>query len=148
MGASLPFKQHYLDLDPVYKDTFGDPVIRMTYDFKDQDRHLAQFTAKKAEGILKEMGADKIDTMKELGPYNITTYQSTHNTGGVIMGDDPNTSAVNNYSQMWDMDNLFVVGASSFPHNSGYNPTDTVGALAYRAAEGVIKYQKSGGILA
>ena len=55
--------------------------------------------------------------LKELGPYEITTYQSTHNTGGVIMGENPGNSAVNNYMQMWDMENLFVVGASAFPHN-------------------------------
>lgn len=148
MGASLPYKQHYLDLDPTYTDTFGDPIIRMTYDFRDQDRELAKFTAKKSSEIMKEMGASKVDSMKELGPYNITTYQSTHNTGGVIMGANSETSAVNNYLQMWDMDNLFVVGASAFPHNGGYNPTDTVGALAYRASEGIIKYSKSGEKLA
>ncbi|ASK63738.1 GMC family oxidoreductase [Virgibacillus phasianinus] len=148
MGASMPFQHHYLDLDPTYKDTFGDPIVRMTFDFEEQDRKLAKFTAKKASGILKEMGADKIDAMEELGPYNITTYQSTHNTGGVIMGADSETSAVNNYLQMWDMENLFVVGASAFPHNGGYNPTDTVGALAYRAAEGIMKYSKNGGMLA
>ncbi|MFD2208628.1 GMC family oxidoreductase [Virgibacillus halophilus] len=148
MGASMPFKHHYLDLDPTYKDTFGDPLLRMTFDFEKQDRELAAFTAKKSEEILKEMGADHVDTMKELGPYDITTYQSTHNTGGVIMGADPNTSAVNNYLQMWDMENVFVVGASAFGHNSGYNPTGTVGALAYRAAEGIEKYHKKGGMLA
>jgi gluconate 2-dehydrogenase alpha chain len=49
---------------------------------------------------------------------------------------------------MWDVDNLFVVGASAFAHNSGYNPTGTVGALSYRAAEGILKYHKSGGSLA
>ncbi|GGB48952.1 GMC family oxidoreductase [Virgibacillus dakarensis] len=147
-GASMPYKHHYLDLDPVYKDTFGDPLVRMTFDFEDQDRSLAKFTAQKCSEILKEMGADKIDAMEELGPYDITVYQSTHNTGGVIMGADPETSAVNNYSQMWDMDNLFVVGATAFPHNGGYNPTGTVGALAYRAAEGIMKYHKNGGMLA
>ncbi|SFA85410.1 gluconate 2-dehydrogenase alpha chain [Lentibacillus halodurans] len=148
MGASMPYKQHYLDLDPTYTDAFGDPLLRMTYDFRDQDRQLAKFTAEKSREILEEMGADQIDSMDELGPYNITTYQSTHNTGGVIMGADPETSAVNNYLQMWDMENLFVVGASAFPHNSGYNPTDTVGALAYRAAEGIVEYSKNGGMLA
>ncbi|WP_106497850.1 GMC family oxidoreductase [Lentibacillus sp. Marseille-P4043] len=148
MGASMPYQHHYLDLDPMYKDTFGDPLIRMTFDFEEQDRNLANFTAQKASGILKEMGADKVDAMDELGPYNITTYQSTHNTGGVIMGADPDTSAVNNYLQMWDMENLFVVGASAFSHNGGYNPTGTVGALAYRAAEGIMKYHKNGGMLA
>jgi gluconate 2-dehydrogenase alpha chain len=144
-GSSMPFQHHYLDLDPAYKDAYGDPLIRITFDFEDQDRNLAKFLASKCADVLKEMGANHIDTMKDLGPYDITTYQSTHNTGGVIMGADPATSAVNKYLQMWDYDNLFVVGATAFPHNSGYNPTDTVGALAYRAAEGILKYRDKGG---
>jgi gluconate 2-dehydrogenase alpha chain len=64
------------------------------------------------------------------------------------MGADPNTSAVNNYSQMWDAENIFVVGATAFAHNGGYNPTGTVGAFAYRAAEGILSYKQKGGILA
>ena len=44
--------------------------------------------------------------------------------------------------------NLFVTGASAFPHNSGYNPTGPVGALAYMSA-GIIrdKYLKNPGAL-
>ncbi|TQR16442.1 GMC family oxidoreductase [Psychrobacillus soli] len=146
-GASMAYKQHFLDLDPVYNDAFGDPLVRITFDFEEQDRKLTEFMADKCEAILKEMGADHIDTSRELGPYNVAEYQSTHNTGGVIMGADPETSAVNNYSQMWDVENLFVVGASSFPQNAGYNPTGTVGALSYRAAEGILKYMEKGGSL-
>ncbi|MCZ8521632.1 MULTISPECIES: GMC family oxidoreductase [Paenibacillus] len=147
-GSSMSFRHHYLDLDPTYKDAFGDPLLRITFDFEDQDRELAKFMAGKCADILKEMGAEHVDPMKELGPYDISTYQSTHNTGGVIMGSAPETSAVNTYSQMWDVDNLFVVGASSFPQNAGYNPTGTVGALAYRAAEGILTYRQKGGVLA
>jgi gluconate 2-dehydrogenase alpha chain len=147
-GSSMSFRYHYLDLDTTYKDTYGDPLLRLTFDFEDQDRELAKFLAERCAEVLKEMGADRVDPMKELGPYDIVTYQSTHNTGGVIMGATPETSAVNTYSQMWDVDNLFVVGASSFPQNSGYNPTGTVGALAYRAAEGILAYRQKGGILA
>ncbi|MEI4769040.1 GMC family oxidoreductase [Psychrobacillus sp. FJAT-51614] len=146
-GASMAYKQHFLDLDPIYKDAFGDPLVRITFDFEEQDRQLTKYLADKCEGILKEMGADHIDTSRDLGPYNVAEYQSTHNTGGVIMGADPETSAVNNYSQMWDVENLFVVGASSFPQNAGYNPTGTVGALSYRAAEGILKYMEKGGSL-
>jgi gluconate 2-dehydrogenase alpha chain len=62
-------------------------------------------------------------------------YQSTHNTGGTIMGTNPGNSAVNKYLQSWDCHNLFIMGASVFPHNSAYNPTGPVGALAYRAAD-------------
>src|SRR5699024_11182460 len=83
--------------------------------------------------IMKEMGADSVDKAEMSEHYDIVPYQSTHNTGGVIMGDDPETSAVNNYLQLWDMDNIFVVGASAFAHNSGFNTTGTVGALFYRA---------------
>ena len=63
------------------------------------------------------------------------------------MGSDPSTSVVNSYLQMWDAENVFVVGASAFPHNGGYNPTGTVGALAYRAVDGIAKYLKKGGMV-
>jgi gluconate 2-dehydrogenase alpha chain len=146
-GASLPWRHHYLDLDPTYKDAWGQPLVRITFDFEDQDRNMVKYIAQKTAEIMKEMGADTVVAGGNLGPYNIVPYQSTHNTGGAIMGGDPATSAVNNYSQMWDAENVFVLGAATFAHNGGANPTGTVGALAYRAAEGVIKYSKSPGIL-
>jgi len=146
-GSSMSFKHHFLDLDTTYKDVYGDPLLRITFDFEDQDRELAKFISERCSKIVTEMGADKVDYLKDLGPYEIMTYQSTHNTGGVIMGTSPDTSAINTYSQMWDADNVFVVGASSFPQNAGYNPTNTVGALAYRAAEGILKYREKGGLL-
>ncbi|WP_079909852.1 GMC family oxidoreductase [Paenibacillus sp. 32352] len=147
-GSNMPWRHHYLDLDPTYKDVYGQPLIRVTYDFEDQDREMVKFIASKTDAIMKEMKATTVQTNSELKNYNIVPYQSTHNTGGVIMGADPTTSAVNNYLQMWDVQNLFVVGASAFPHNSGYNPTAVVGALAYRASEGILKYLKTPGPLA
>lgn len=63
------------------------------------------------------------------------------------MGTDPKTSAVNRYLQSWDVSNLFVVGASAFPQNSCYNPTGTVGALTYWAAEALKRYVKSPGAM-
>ncbi|MNI28141.1 Gluconate 2-dehydrogenase flavoprotein precursor [compost metagenome] len=146
-GCSLPYKHHYLDLDPTYKDIYGLPLARITFDFEEQDRQMVKFLAVKTAEIMKEMNPTSIGSSDQLGPYNIVPYQSTHNTGGAIMGADPSTSAVNSYLQMWDVENLFVVGASAFAHNGGYNPTGTIGALAYRAAEGVSKYLKQGGSL-
>ncbi|MDN4493408.1 GMC family oxidoreductase [Ureibacillus aquaedulcis] len=146
-GANLGHRYHYLDLDPTYKDAWGMPLLRMTYDYEDQDREMAKFIGDQTEKIVKEMGATHTYTNREQGPFDIVPYQSTHNTGGVIMGSDPETSAINNYMQMWDFDNVFVPGASAFPHNGGYNPTGTIGALSYRAAEGIDKYLKNGGSL-
>ena len=65
-----------------------------------------------------------------------------------IMGADPKTSALNRYLQSWDVSNLFVTGATAFPQNAGYNPTGTVGALAYWAADAIVgKYLKNPGPL-
>jgi gluconate 2-dehydrogenase alpha chain len=64
------------------------------------------------------------------------------------MGSDPKTSFVNKYLQSWDVPNLFVMGATAFPQNAGYNPTGTIGALTYHALDAIKKqYLKSPGPL-
>ena len=64
------------------------------------------------------------------------------------MGTDPKTSAINRYLQHWDVSNLFVLGASAYPQNAGYNPTLTLGALAYWAADAIRnRYLKNPGPL-
>ena len=146
-GATSPHKDNYLSMDTEYKDAFNVPLVCLTYNFTDQDRARQKYLAERSGEILEKMGAEKVDLAAELTDYNIVPYQSTHNTGGTTMGADPETSVVNNYLQHWDRDNLFVVGAGNFQHNSGYNPTATVGALAYRCADGIIKYAKDGGRL-
>jgi len=81
-------------------------------------------------------------------PWSVVPYQSTHNTGGTIMGTSPGNSVVNKYCQSWDCHNLFVMGASLFPHNSAYNPTGPVGALAYWAVDAIKnRYLKNPGSL-
>jgi len=46
--------------------------------------------------------------------YSIVPYQSTHNTGGAIMGTDPSKSAVNTYMQVWDCPNVFSMAPAPF----------------------------------
>lgn len=146
LSGGLPWQHNYLDLDPTYTDINGDPLLRVTNVYTDQDRNLNRYAVKKCKEIMEEMGADTIDIDEISDDVDFNnSYTTGHFAGGVIMGEDPKTSAVNNYSQMWDAENLFVVGASSFPHFGNYNPTETVGALAFRAAEGVDKYLSGNG---
>jgi gluconate 2-dehydrogenase alpha chain len=64
------------------------------------------------------------------------------------MGDDPKTSALNTYLQSWDVSNLFVLGATAYPQQAGYNPTNTLCALAFRTADAIRnQYLKSPGPL-
>jgi gluconate 2-dehydrogenase alpha chain len=145
-GESPAYQTHYLDLDPQYRDSHGNPLARITFDWEANERKMVAYAGSRLLEIMKVLNPDIIVGGPGQLPahYDVTPYQSTHNTGGVIMGADPNTSAVNNYLQMWDAPNVFVVGACNFPQNAGFNPTGTVGALAYRAAEGVLKYHKDG----
>lgn len=146
-GASMPHKENYMALDGTYKDIYGVPLLQLTYNFTDQDRALHNYLTERAGEIMQEMGAKTVVGGNPISDYDIVPYQTTHNTGGTIMGADPETSVVNNFLQHWDAENLFVVGAGNFAHNGGYNPTGTVGALAYRCAEGIIRYSREGGSL-
>ncbi len=146
-GASIAYRYNYLSLDDMYKDAYGLPLLRMTYNFTDQDRALFAFIGKKIEEAGKAMNPKIMVSKPNVKDYNIVPYQTTHITGGTITGKSPENSVVNSYMQHWDMENLFVVGASNFPHQGGANPTGTVGALAYRCAEGILKYAKQGGSL-
>ncbi|MFB9860467.1 GMC family oxidoreductase [Salinicoccus siamensis] len=146
-AITMSYWHNYLDLDPTYKDEYGDPLLRATYKFGDQERNIGKFGIEKCHEIMEEMGADIIEDGEVPDEFD-HVYSGGHYTGGVVMGDDPETSAVNNYLQMWDVDNLFVVGGSAFPQFGGHHPTPTIGALAYRAAEGIEKYMEEGEQLA
>jgi gluconate 2-dehydrogenase alpha chain len=131
------YATNYLDLDPTYRDAAGSPLLRMTFDFHDNERRMSQHLTSRAEAIMRQLKPSAVSANARAGRYSIVPYQSTHNTGGAVMGADPATSAVNPYLQSWDVPNVFVIGASAFPQNAGYNPTGTVGALAYRAADAI-----------
>ena len=150
-GSVMSYRDNYLDLDPTYKDVNGVPLLRMTFDWKPNEIAMTQFIGTKMQGIAKAMGPREIKmSVKKPGDhYDLRAYQSTHNTGGAPMGTDRNTSAVNRYLQSWDVPNVFVMGASAFPQNFGYNPTGMVTALAYWSAKHIReRYLKAPGALA
>ena len=147
-GSSMPRRANYLDLDPTYKDAWGQPLLRMTFDFPQNDLKMAQFVTDRAVEIGNAMGARVVAGSPRKGPYTVTQYQTTHNTGGTVMGADPQTSVVNPYLQCWDVPNVFVIGASNFAHNATWNPTGTIGALVYWAIDALKnKYLKAPGAL-
>jgi gluconate 2-dehydrogenase alpha chain len=145
-AESPSYQTHFLDLDPNYRDRFGNPLLRITFDWEPNERMMVAFAGTKILEIMKAINPDIVSGGPGSLPahYDTVAYQSTHNTGGAIVGADPSTSVVNNYLQMWDAPNVFVVGACNFPQNAGLNPTGTVGALAYRASEGILKFHAKG----
>jgi len=136
-GSCMSYRQHFLDLDPTYKDAFGLPLLRMTFDWHENERKLLQWTNERCLEIAHACGASSTRVRPVPNKYSIVPYASTHNVGGVVMGMDPSTSAVNKYLQSWDVPNLFVVGGSAFPQNASHGPTETIGMLACWAADAI-----------
>ncbi len=140
-GSCYPHTENFLDLDPVYKDAYGQPLVRMTFDWRDNEMKMSVYLTKKIEAIAKSMGADIVSpATPRKSPFDTRVYQTTHITGGTPMGIDPATSVVTPRLQHWDAQNLFIVGASVFQHNSGYNPTGPLAALALRLGDDLVQY--------
>lgn len=140
-GSSYPHRDNYLDLDPVYRDAFGQPLLRMTFDWRDNDMRMSDYCTNKVAEIAKATDATIVGpAAPRKAPFDTRVYQSTHVTGGTPMGADPKTSVVSQHLQHWDAHNLFVVGASVYPHNAGYNPTALLAALALRLGDDIGSY--------
>jgi gluconate 2-dehydrogenase alpha chain len=138
-GSVMPYRDAYLDLDPTYRDAYGLPLLRMTFDWHDNEYAMLDYMGTRMEEVAKAMKPDAyFKAIRKKGQhYDTRIYQTTHTTGGAVMGASPETSVVNKYLQSWDVPNVFVMGASAFPQNMGYNPTGLVAALAYHSAKAI-----------
>ena len=138
-GSVMAYRDAYLSLDPTYRDSSGQPLLRMTFNWHDNEHAMLDYIGDKMEAVGHAMKPEKV--FKSVRPkgslYDTRAYQSTHVTGGAIMGTNPSNSVVNRYLQSWDVPNVFVYGASAFPQNMGYNPTGLVAALAYWSAKAI-----------
>ncbi|WBU53352.1 GMC family oxidoreductase [Paracoccus sp. SCSIO 75233] len=138
-GSHMAYRHNYVDLDPTYKDRHGRPLMRLTFNWHDNDLRMNQFMKEKMEPLAASMNPDSMGVGFK-GPgaqYDVRPYQTTHNTGGYIMSENPQEGVVNRYCQTWDAHNVFVTGAGNFVQNTQYNPTGLVGGLAYWTAEAI-----------
>jgi gluconate 2-dehydrogenase alpha chain len=142
---NLPYADQTIDLDPNVRDAWGLPAPRVTYDWRrPNERARVEFMQKKMEEIGRTMGAQQVWR----APVSPAGAPGAHHEGGTRMGNDPKTSVVNKYGQSWDVPNLFVIGSSTFPSMSGFNPTLTIQALAYLSADAIAnRYKKNPGAL-
>ncbi len=126
-AETLPYEANFLDLDPEVRDPLGVPVVRITFDIHDNERRALTFLQDRAGPLLTDMGAER--TWRT--PISVHAF-TTHDVGGTRMGTDPSRSVVDSYCRIHDAPNVFVLGGSTFPTQSGLNPTLTMQALALR----------------
>ncbi|MGE4426632.1 MAG: GMC oxidoreductase, partial [Solirubrobacteraceae bacterium] len=126
----LPRTAHRIDLDPRRRDGLGRPVVRITHGLAADDRRRAAFLAGRMGEWLTAAGAARVWTAEP-----VAQPLGTHLYGGTRMGDDPATSVVDGHGVAHGAPGLVVLGSSTFPSTGGRGPTQTIEALAWRAAE-------------
>ena len=129
--TTLPYADNYLDLDPTVKDSIGQPVIRITARYRDNEKRIAAFAQDKMEQWYRAAGATHI---LKSGLGNAMTA-STHAYGGTRMGDDASSNVTDRWGFCHEAGNLGILGASVMGTSGSRNPTLTVQALAWRTAE-------------
>ena len=123
-GEVHAYADNFLDLDPNYRDRLGNPLLRLTFDWHQNERNLWRFVAQRAKEVMIAMKPTAIASFTPELPA--TTSRSTSRRtrpGGCTMGTDPSNSVTNSYGQVWDAPNVFVTGAALWPQNPGANPT-------------------------
>ena len=137
--TQLPLETNRVDLDPDVKDDWGLPAMRITSTSHPDDFKNMEFFRQKSIEILEAAGAKKV-----WAPPVNDTRGGAHNRGTCRMGNDPKTSVVDKYHKAHDVPNLFIVDGSSMVTGGRNHPTLTIQALAFRAAEHIVKNAKRG----
>jgi len=137
----LPLESNTITLDPEMKDAWGLPALRVTYKSHPDDFKTLSFFRDRSLELLDAAGAVR----KWALPIEDTTAAG-HLMGTCRMGNDPKSSVVDQYHRAHDVPNLFIVDGSSFVTSGRNQPTCTIQALAYRAADHISRMAKNGSI--
>jgi choline dehydrogenase-like flavoprotein len=142
-GTSLPVESNSFSLDPDVKDAYGLPALRMTFRDHPNDLKMMRWMQARALEILDAAGAKT-----KWGPPVEEQQFAVHLLGTCRMGNDPKTSVVNADHRTHDVKNLFLCDGSSLVTSGRGQPTMTIQALAYRAADRITGLAKRGEISA
>lgn len=137
IGEDLPLFENRVDLDPTVRDVYGLPVARITYHEHPNDLLVAERLGPKLEEILRLAGATFVATVS-LTIQDGGVPNSKHILGTLRMGTDSGRSVTDPFGRFHDLDNLYCADGGVFPTSTGYNPTLTIQALAWRQARHIV----------
>jgi choline dehydrogenase-like flavoprotein len=147
-GEQIPNDKCYTEIDPNVVDKFGIPVLRFHWDWSDNELNQVKHMQETFRALIHEMGGTPLSAMptKEQ-QYGIAPGgRIIHELGGVRMGNDPKSSALNRNCQAHDVKNLFVADGGPFVTQANKNPTWTILALSWRTADYIAQQRKQGAL--
>ncbi len=139
-GEMIPNEQSFCEIDSSVKDKWGIPVLRFHWQWSEHELQQAAHMQKTFAQIIDAMGGRTHGPIKTDGAKAIAPGGSIiHEVGGAIMGPDASKSVTNQWCQTWDVKNLFITDGAVFASNADKNPTLTIMALAWRAADHILE---------
>lgn len=135
MGETIPKEASTVSLDPVKKDKYGLPQLRVSVEYDENDEKMLLDFFKEFSEMFSKAGytnIETIDTKRKPGNEN-------HEMGGVRMGKDPRTSLLNEWNQLHTCENVFVTDGACMTSTSSQNPSLTYMALTARSADYAVK---------
>lgn len=139
--TQIPMESNCIDLDPEQKDRFGRPAIRKTFKEHPDNLKIKQFFLDKCIQLV-----EATDAIKTWSCPVEEQNDNWHLLGTCRMGNDPETSVIDKYHRAHDVPNLFICDGSSFVSSGRGQPTMTIQALAFRAADHIIQFARKGEI--
>jgi choline dehydrogenase-like flavoprotein len=140
-ATSLPVEANSFSLDPELKDAWGLPALRMTYKDHPDDLKTVKYLQDRALELLGVAGAEKVWPQ----PVREQSH-AVHLLGTCRMGNDARTSVIDANHRTHDVPNLYLCDGSSFVSSGRGQPTMTIEALAFRAAEKIAAAARHGDI--
>ncbi len=131
----IPSPEARVSINPKIKDRYGIPVAHLSGKTHPETVRTARFMHERAKEWLWASGAVKV--WGRPPPRYLSGGQ--HQAGTCRMGEDPETSVVNAHCRVHSQANLFIADGSPHVTNGGFNPVETIMALAWRTAENIVK---------
>lgn len=135
-GEMIPNAGTYMDLDPNVVDRWGLPVSRFHWQWTDQEHAVCDHQRSSIREMFQAMNANIFnDTTAPIETLMRSGGSVVHEVGTARMSDDPNEGVLDAWCRTRDADNVYVVDGAAFSSMPDKNPTLTILALAWRAAD-------------
>ena len=146
-GEMIPNGHSYCETDPSAKDKWGIPALRWHWKWSSHELNQVAHARRTFSALIEAMGGTVLPE-KVLTPpdYIEPGGKIIHEVGGAIMGTDETKSVCNRWNQTWDIKNLIICDGSPFASNADKNPTLTIMALAWRAADHLVEEARKGNL--
>lgn len=149
-GMQLPMTTHYFDLDPHYSDIYGDPLPRYTIDYAPNSANASNDSVRLWSPVVTKMGVNITTGAAVTAGSTHESSWGIHIRGGIRIGSDPTTSALNKWQQIWaGAINVFAAGEDTEPigSNTQTGGTHPAAVTAGVASDALKMYLTSPGLL-